>query len=102
MSANMKKMVYLFQQILCYWTLLKQDTFWMVDDAATCSNATLSIKIMMDQLQPLWPRHEGLEWNLTKLHKQFHVPFDIKRHGKQKNVPTGSQEHNYVPLKNAA
>jgi hypothetical protein len=63
--ATWNKMVYVFQQILCYWTWLKQDTFWMVGD----------------ELQSLWPWCDGLEWNLTKLHKQFHVPLDIHRNG---------------------
>jgi hypothetical protein len=30
--AVWNKMVYVFQQILCYLTWLKQDTFWMVGD----------------------------------------------------------------------
>jgi hypothetical protein len=57
---------------------------------------------MMRQLQTLWPRKVGLEWNLTKLHEQFHVPFDIHRHGKHKNVHSGPQEHNHISVKNAA
>jgi hypothetical protein len=34
--ATWNKMVYVFQQILCYWTWLKQDTFWMVGDELAC------------------------------------------------------------------
>jgi hypothetical protein len=75
--ATWNKMVYVFQQILCYWTWLKQDKFWMVGDELACQNATTSIRIMMDHLQSLWPWCDGLEWNLNKLHKQFHVPLDI-------------------------
>jgi hypothetical protein len=56
---------------------------------------------MMQQLQALWPRKVGLEWNLTKLHEQFHVPVDIHRHGRPKNVHTGPAEHNHVDLKKA-
>ena len=74
----------------------------MVDDIAACQTATDSIKIMMKQLQALWPRHVGLEWNLTKLHEQFHVPMDIHRHGRHKNVHTGPPEHHHVTLKHAA
>jgi hypothetical protein len=47
--ATWNKMVYVFQRILCYWTWLKQDTFWMVGDESACQNATESIRIMMDQ-----------------------------------------------------
>jgi hypothetical protein len=100
--ATWKKMVYVFQQILCYWTWLKQDKFWMVNDHTACQEATRSIKIMMDQLQSLWPREDGLEWNLTKIHEQFHVPMDIHRMGNHKNVHTGPQEHNHIPIKHAA
>ena len=64
--------------------------------------ATTSIKIMMQQLQALWPRKEGFEWNLTKLHEQFHVPMDIHRHGKHRNVHSGPQEHNHIAQKKCA
>ena len=101
-AATWKKMVYVFQQILCYWTWLKQDRFWLTDDEAACEAATRSIKIMMQQLQALWPRRDGLEWNLTKLHEQFHVPRDIHRTGRHKNVHTGPQEHNHIDIKRAA
>ena len=101
-AATWQRMVYVFQQILCYWTWLKQDRFWMTTDETACEAATRSIKIMMDQLQALWPRRDGLEWNLTKLHEQFHVPRDIHRTGRHKNVHTGPQEHNHIDIKRAA
>jgi Plavaka transposase len=101
-TATWVKMVYVFQQILCYWAWLKQDTFWMANDHEACQDAIRSIKIMMDQLQTLWPRKDGLIWNLTKIHEQFHVPVDIHRNGNHKNVHTGPQEHNHIPIKNAA
>lgn len=100
--STWRKMLYVFQQILCYWSWLKKDTFWMADDIDACETATASIKVMMDQIQALWPRMAGLEWNLTKLHEQFHVPVDIHRNGNHKNVHTGPQEHNHIPVKHAA
>ena len=101
-EGTWKKMLYVFQQILCYWAWLKQDNYWMASDMQACDEATASIKIMMQQLQSLWPRKAGLEWNLTKLHEQFHIPFDIHRNGKHRNVHTGPQEHNHISIKNAA
>ena len=101
-ECSWRKMLYVFQQILCYWAWLKQDNYWMVDDMEACQLATASIKIMMRQLQALWPRQDGLEWNLTKVHKQFHMPFDIHRHGAHRNVHTGPQEHNHIDIKLAA
>ena len=101
-EGTWRKMVYVFQQILCYWAWLKQDKFWKANDPVACEAAAASIKIMMDQLQALWPRVDGLEWNLTKLHEQFHVAFDIHRHGNHKNVHSGPQEHNHIDIKNAA
>ena len=101
-SKTWKRMVYCFQQVLCYWAWLKQDHYWMADDKEACVAATESIKTMMRQLQNLWPRKEGLEWLLTKLHEQFHVPRDIHRNGKHTNVHSGPQEHNHIPIKNAA
>ncbi len=100
--AMWKKMVYVFQQILCYWAWLKKDTYWMANDLDGCASATRSIKIMMRQLQVLWPRENGFCWNITKLHEQFHVPFDIQRMGRHKNVHTGPQEHNHIDTKDAA
>ena len=97
-----EKMVYCFQQMLCYWAWLKQDHYWMAGDDAACEAATASIKIMARQLQVLWPRQEDLQWALTKLHEQFHVPFDIHRHGSHYNVHSGPQEHNHISIKAAA
>ena len=101
-AVTWRKMLYVFQQILCYWAWLKQDHYWRSDDIAACETATTSIKIMMQQLQALWPRKEGFEWNLTKLHEQFHVPMDIHRHGKHRNVHSGPQEHNHIAQKKCA
>jgi len=101
-SRTWKRMLYCFQQILCYWAWLKKDTYWMVNDIAACKAATTSIKIMMRQIQNLWPREKGVGWNITKLHEQFHVPEDIHRHGNPHNVHTGPQEHNHIPIKKAA
>ena len=100
--ATWRKMVYVFQQILCYWTWLKRDTFWMATDDTACAAATQSIRLMMQQIQSLWPRTGGLCWSLTKLHEQFHVPMDIHRNGNHKNVHTGPQEHNHIQAKDAA
>ena len=97
-----RKMLYCFQQILCYWSWLKQDTFWDCMDTNACEAATRCIRIMMLQIQVLWPRKYGLEWNITKLHEQFHIPFDIFRHGAHSNVHTGPQEHNHIQTKRAA
>ena len=55
----------------------------MTNDVAACNQAGECIGIMMRQLQSLWPQNSGFEWNLTKLHKQFHVPVDIHCHGRQ-------------------
>jgi hypothetical protein len=96
------KMVYVFQQILCYWTWLKQDTFWMANDHQACQDTIALIRIMMRQLQSLWPRETGLEWNLSKMHEQLHVPEDIQRHGNHKNIHTGPQEYNHIDIKKAA
>jgi hypothetical protein len=96
------RLVYCFQQMLCYWAWLKQDYFWMVDDEAACRQMEESIRIMLRQIQNLWPREAGLEWLLTKFHEQFHVPRDIHRNGKHANVHTGPQEHNHIPIKKAA
>ena len=97
-----KRLVYCFQQILCYWAWLKQDHYWMADDIAACHAATQSIKTMMRQLQTLWPRKAGLRWFLTKIHEQFHVPLDIHRHGCHTNVHSAPQEHNHLLVKQAA
>jgi hypothetical protein len=57
---------------------------------------------MMEQLQAMWPRLDGLGWDITKIYEQFHVPVDIERNGSHKNVHTAPQEHNHVPIKRAA
>jgi hypothetical protein len=64
-SKTWKRMIYCFQQILCYWAWLKKDTYWMVNDTAACRAAPNSIKIMMGQIQNLWPREKGVGWNIT-------------------------------------
>jgi hypothetical protein len=97
-----RKMTYVFQQIMCYWTWLKQEKFWLINDPDGCDNASFAIRKMMEQLQALWPREDGLGWDITKFHEQFHVPEDLERHGCHKNVHTAPQEHNHVTIKRAA
>jgi hypothetical protein len=97
-----ERLVYCFQQMLCYWAWLKQDLFWVTTDEQACAEATRCIKVMMGQIQRLWPRQWGLKWLLTKLHEQFHVPRDIHRHGRHMNVHTGPQEHNHIQIKKAS
>jgi hypothetical protein len=101
-TAMWRNMLYVFQQMLCYWAWLKKDKYWRVEDHNACSNASSSIRIMMQQLQDKWPREQGFGWNITKLHEQFHVPEDIYRHGRHKNVHSGPQEHNHITTKDAA
>jgi hypothetical protein len=97
-----RKMTYVFQQIMCYWMWLKQDKFWFIHDSDGHDNASFAIRKMMEQLQALWPRLDGLGWDITKIHEQFHVPVDIERNGSHKNVHTAPQEHNHIPIKRAA
>jgi Plavaka transposase len=97
-----RKMTYVFQQIMCYWMWLKQEKFWFIHDPDGRDNASFAIRKMMEQLQALWPRLDGLGWDITKIHEQFHVPVDIERNGSHKNVHTAPQEHNHVPIKRAA
>jgi hypothetical protein len=101
-NVTWERMVYVFQQMLCYWAWLKQDQYWMAGDIDACKAATRSIRIMARQLQAFWPRKKGLQWALTKLHEMFHVPRDIHRNGKHYNVHSGPQEHNHMSLKAAA
>ena len=96
------RLVYCFQQMLCYWAWLKQDFFWAVDDEAACLQMEQSIRIMLQEIQNLWPRNTSLEWMLTKFHEQFHVPRDIQRQGRHANVHTGPQEHNHISIKKAS
>ena len=95
-------MLHVLQQMLCYWQWLKKDTYWNSSNVSACAGATKSIKTMMQQLQSLWPRGKGLEWGLTKLHEQIHVPAHIHRHGNHQNVHSGPQEHSHVDTKFAA
>jgi hypothetical protein len=78
-----RQMTYVFQQIMCYWrTWLKQDKFCIVDDPDGRANALFAICKMLEQLQALWLRKDGLGWDLTKVHEQFHVPVDLAHHGR--------------------
>jgi hypothetical protein len=81
---------------------LKQDPYWMANAKEDCNAATKSIQIMARQLQQLWPRQEGLQWALTKLHEMFHVPQDKHRNGKHYNVHSAPQEHNHMAIKAVA
>jgi hypothetical protein len=101
-EVTWKKMVYVFQQLICYWTWLKQERFWQADDPAARESAAHSIRIMIDQLQAFWPRTTGFKWNITKLHKQMHVAEDIQRHGVHKNIHSAPQGHNHIDIKKAA
>ena len=84
--------------MLCYWAWLKQDTYWSPNAHQKRRDAERAIDIMITELVTLWPRTDGNGWNLTKLHEQRHVPQDIERFGRHRNVHTGPQEHNHIAL----
>jgi hypothetical protein len=71
-----KKMTYMIQQIMCYWTWLKQEKFWFINDPDGCDNASFAMCKMLEQLQALLPCEDGLGWDITKFHEQLHVPED--------------------------
>jgi hypothetical protein len=54
------KMTYVFQQIMCYWTWLKKEKFWFINDPDGRDNASFAICKMMEQPQALWLREDGL------------------------------------------
>lgn len=74
----------------------------MAGDDEACETASVAIKTMIQQLQTMWPRKKGNGWKITKVHETFHVPLDIHRNGAPCNYHTGPQEHNHIPIKNAA
>jgi hypothetical protein len=90
-----RNLTYVFQQIMCYWTWLKQEKLWFLNDPDGHDNASFAICNMLEQFQALWPREDGLGWDITKFHKQLHVPEDLECHGCHKNVHTAPQEHNH-------
>jgi hypothetical protein len=95
-TLQWQRMLYCFSQVLSYWAWLKQDTYWECGDTTARDEARDAIDTMIRQLQTLFPRDDGLGWNLTKVHEQRHVPDDIHRHGAHYNVHSGPQEHNHI------
>jgi hypothetical protein len=95
-SVQWERMLYCFQQVLSYWAWLKQDTYWDCGDDKARDGARAAIDTMIQQMQNLFPRDDGLGWNLTKMHEQRHVPDDIHRMGAHYNVHSGPQEHNHI------
>ena len=78
---RLESMRYCFQQLLCYRQWLKKSKYWKRGDRKAQMDANASIRTMLSQLIELWPRLEGKDWAIPKLHMQTHVPFNIEYFG---------------------
>ena len=94
--AEFEKKVYTFQLVLSYWAWLKQDHFWCYDNHNAYLDAKHKVDTMLHELKKHYPREDGNEWNITKFHEQRHIPDDIVRFGRHRNVHTGASEHNHI------
>src|SRR6056300_790498 len=50
----------------------------------------------------MWPRGQGQQWALAKMHEQKHVPDDIERHGPPMSSFSGPTEHQHIAIKRDA
>ena len=95
-NSTRLKVVYILEQWLCYWAWLKQDFYWHCFDVGCQEEAENAIDVMIQELLHQFPRDEGMGWDLTKVHEQRHVPFDIMRFGRHRNVHSGLCEHSHI------
>src|SRR5687767_3827625 len=89
-------MIYIFEMLLCYWSWLKQKTFWKCKDHKALKNAEKAIETMLTNLKALFPRLQGSQWNIPKFHEQLHIAFNIHLFGAHNNIHTGPIEHNHI------
>ena len=101
-TKRLNDMRYVFSMMLCYWSWLKQPTYWNVGDKEACKKAENAIQVMLKELIRLWPRAEGNGWFKPKVHEQKHVPGDIHRNGSPRNSYSGPVEHNHLDVKKQA
>ena len=97
-AETWRKMLHVFQMVLACWAWLKKETCWKPAGCNAMRSAQSAADTMMRDLNHLFPREQGMGWNLTKVHEQRHVPEDIMRFGKHKNYHSGPAEHNHISL----
>jgi hypothetical protein len=59
---QLRNMQEVFQMMLCYWSWLKEETFWDLGDKQAKERYLDSIRKMLSQLNRLWPRMKGQGW----------------------------------------
>lgn len=96
---RLNDMRYVFSMLLCYWSWLKQDTFWKIGDRHAKQRAEWSIRKMLSELIALWPREKGNGWFTPKIHEQGHVPDDIETRGSPRNSYSGVVENAHLIVK---
>ena len=92
-------MQYIFEMLLCYRMLLKEDTWWdKSNDKISRMQFQQSIRVMLQCVKKCWPRSKGQAWELTKFHEQLHVPRDISWWGSPEGTSTCIPERNHIFL----
>ena len=90
--------VEVFEMILCLWSWLKQEEFWHPGDEEYESYVNESIKTLINKMNELLPRGEGVGWLITKVHELLHIVFDIKEFGAHTNVNSDKCESSHKHL----
>ena len=91
-----------FQILLSYRAWLHKDKFWTLGDKDAKERARDAIVENLSNFQRMWPRSQGQQWALAKMHEQKHVPDDIERHGPPMSSFSGPTEHQHISIKRDA
>ena len=58
----------------------------------------MSICIMLQKIQSLWPRSKGQGWEKSKFHEQLHVPMNIQLQGAPETSHSGPTENHHIVM----
>ncbi len=95
-SESYVKMINAFEMLLCYWAWLKKEEYWDCQDKDALHSAKEAITTTIDMLKRLFPRTEGSQWNIPKIHEQEYIAENIQLFGAHQNIHTSPQEHNHI------
>ena len=81
-TTNLRKVLELFEPILCFDAWLQMPTFWSVDQEQQGKlDALASIRKLMQMCKSRIPTEKSASWHFPKFHELLHIVEDIVRFG---------------------
>ena len=97
-TTNLRKVLELFEAMLCFDAWLRMPTFWSVDHEQQGKlDAVASIRKLMQMCKSRIPTDKSARWHFPKFHELLHIVEDIVRFGAPINYSAERPESLLIP-----